>query len=112
MWIGSCKLSKNVHPPYYINEYIHRHVDDLYQIIKQELNGDYTVTLDKSRQSESCYLTIFKDGKRVKISFRNHEGSEDYYDYGVHLWKFKTWDECEKYFFKKMLPKILDKMTS
>ncbi len=112
MWIGSYKLSKNVHPPYYINEHIHQHAEDLYQNIKQELSGQYTVVLDKSKQSESCYLTIYKDSKRVRVSFRNHEGSERCYDCGVYLWEFKTWHECEMYFFKKTLPNILDKMTS
>ncbi len=112
MWIGSYRLIKNVHPPYYINEYIHRHVDDLYQKIKRELSDQYTVVLDKSRQSESCYLTIFKGSQQVKISFRNHEGMLGSYDCGVYLWKFKTWEECEKYFVKKMLPNILDRMIS
>ncbi len=108
MWIGSYRLVKNVHPPLYINECIHSHVNDLYQKIKRELNGDYTVTLDKSRQSESCYLTIYKDSEQVRISFRNHEGMLGSYDCGVYLWKFKTWDECEEYFLKKVLPAILE----
>ncbi len=112
MWIGSYKLSKNVHPPHYINEYIHQHVDELYRHIKRELSNQYTVVLDKSKQSESCYLTIFKDSEQVRISFRNHEGMLGSYDCGVYLWKFKTWEECEKYFFKKMLPNILDRMIS
>ncbi len=107
MWIGSYKLSKNVHPPHYINEYIHQHVDDLYQKIKCELSGQYSVTLDKSRQSESCYLTIYKDSQQVRISFRNHGGMLGSYDIGVYLWKFKTWGECEEYFVKRMLPLAL-----
>ncbi len=112
MWIGSYQLIKNVHPPQYINEHIHQHVDELYQTLKRELSDQYTVVLDKSKVSESCYLTIFKDSKQVRISLRNHEGSEKHYDCGVYLWKFKTWDECEMYFLKKMLPNILDKMIS
>lgn len=112
MWIGSYQLIKNVHPPLYINEYVHQYVDDLYRHIKRELSNQYTVVLDKSKQSESCYLTIFKDGKQVRISFRNHGGSEDCYDYGVYLWKYRTWDECEKYFVKKMFPNILGRMIS
>lgn len=107
MWIGSYKLSKNVHPPHYINEYIHQHVDDLYQKIKREMSGQYTVVLDKSKVSESCYLSIFKDGKEIRISFRNHDGSEKLYNYGVYLWKFKTWYECEKYFVKRIFPTVL-----
>lgn len=110
MWIGSYKLIKNVHTPHYINEYIHQHVDDLHQKIKKKLNDDYTVTLDKSRQSESCYLTIYKDSKQVRISFRNHEGMLGSYDCGVYLWKFQAWGECEKYFIQMMLPNILDRM--
>lgn len=107
MWIGSYRLVKNVYSPDYIKEYIHQHVDDLYQKIKCELSDHYTVVLDKSRQSESCYLTIFKDSEQVRVSFRNHEGMLGSYDCGVYLWKFKTWHECEKYFVKEMLPMIL-----
>lgn len=112
MWIGSYRLVKNVHPPYYIKEYIHQHVDELYQTLKRESFGQYAVVLDKSRQSESCYLTIYKDIEQVRISFRNHEGMLGSYDCGVYLWKFKTWDDCEKYFVIKMLPNILDRMIS
>lgn len=107
MWIGSYRLVKNVHPPHYINEYIHQHVDDLYQKIKRELNGDYTVVLDKSRQSESCYLTIYKHGEQVRISFRNHESMIGSYDCGVYLWKFKAWGECEEYFLREIFPEVL-----
>ncbi len=110
MWIGSYKLQRNVYPPDYVTVHIHNHVTDLFVRIEQQLDNKYSVVLDKSIQSESCYLSIFKDGRKVRVSFRNHDGSEKLYDYGVYLWKFKTWKKCEMYFLKKMLPAILESL--
>lgn len=107
MWIGSHKLIKNVHTPEYVNEYIKEKVAEITQQLKQELADRCTVTLDTSRHSEACYLTIKNHWKEIRISFRNHDGSENHYDYVVYLYRYRTWDKCEKEFIRKTFPKIL-----
>lgn len=107
MWIGSYKLQKNVYPPDYINEQIKQKVGEISKQLKLHLAGKFTVTLDTSRHSEACYVTIKNHWKEVRISFRNHDGDPGSYDLAVYLYRYKTWTKCERDFIRRMLPKAM-----
>ena len=88
MWIRGYKLKQGVIPPYYIREEIKR----LARILADESGAAF----DSSVQSEACYLNV----NNVVISLRNYPGTPS--DIDIYLWQFQSWDDCIKYFNKKV----------
>lgn len=112
MWIGSYKMEKNMVPPYYVVESLRERYYKLFDRLKRKIGDDYEVKLRISYHSESAYIFISKETITYEVSFRNHlKKRRPSYDKGIYLWKYRTWEDCEEYFFTEVLGKVLKDMN-
>lgn len=70
--------------------------------------------LEFSMHSEAGYLfVVCKQSLQIyKVSFRSHDNYRRLpYNKEILLYKFRTWQKCEKWFLRRCLPGVLEKLN-